>query len=385
MGPDENKNNFNGGVNLSPSNSMAPNSNPILTTTSTPPQSSALNPTLVSIPNPTLDPTPNPRAQFTAGNRLGMRQSRKFSAKEELDRISNDLNLNSANAATPIGANNVAFNSATLSGAKPKASSTKKPLIFALIGVTVVAVVGLIAILALKPNEKMASSGDPLRDKFNLFANYVLYGEESTADIKDENYEIGNTYYLGELKYKDGNENEKRQALEQYFVKASEKFSNFYDEYQKSGRTELEQLLAAYPDKLDLMHYETIAPTAGSNEILRLYSSRSNYQELLDNYYKPYQASQKQNTKNYIKNYRVKVDGFINLLSRYKQFNCLDAVNETITNFCLSNKIAGFVSMRKEYYAYLDYFSEMARKKDKQSYIVFGSIWKINEELYGKQ
>lgn len=384
MGPDENKNNFNGGVNLSPSNSMAPNSNPILTTTSTPSQSSTLNPTLAPTPNPALDPTPNPRAQFTAGNRLGMRQSRKFSAREELNRISNDLNLNSANAA-PTGANNVAFNSATLSGAKPKASSTKKPLIFALIGVTVVAVVGLIAILTLKPNEKMASSGDPLRDKFNLFANYVLYGEESTADIKDENYEIGNTYYLGELKYKDGNENEKRQALEQYFIKASEKFSNFYDEYQKSGRTELEQLLATYPDKLDLMHYETIAPTAGSSEILRLYSSRSNYQELLDNYYKPYQASQKQNTKNYIKNYRVKVDGFINLLSRYKQFNCLDAVNETITNFCLSNKIAGFVSMRKEYYAYLDYFSEMARQKDKQSYIVFGSIWKINEELYGKQ
>lgn len=384
MGPDENKNNFNGGVNLSPSNSMAPNSTPILTTTSTSSQSSALNPTLAPTPNPALDPTPNPRAQFTAGNRLGMRQSRKFSAKEELDRISSDLNLNSANT-TPIGANNTAFGGAALGGAKPKTGSTKKPLIFALIGVTVVAATGLIAILALKPNEKMASSGDPLRDKFNLFANYVLYGEESTADIKDENYEIGNTYYLGELKYKDGNENEKRQALEQYFIKASEKFSSFYDEYQKSGRTELEQLLAAYPDKLDLMHYETIAPTAGSSEILRLYSSRSNYQELLDNYYKPYQASQKQNTKNYIKNYKVKVDGFINLLSRYKQFNCLDATNETITNFCLSNKIAGFVSMRKEYYAYLDYFSEMARRKDKQSYIVFGSIWKINEELYGKQ
>ena len=384
MGPDENKNNFNGGVNLSPSNSMAPNSNPILTTTSTPSQSSALNPTLAPTPNPALDPTPNPRAQFTAGNRLGMRQSRKFSAKEELNRISNDLNLNSANVA-PTGTNNAAFNSAALGGAKPKTGSTKKPLIFALIGITVVAVAGLIAILTLKPNEKMASSSDPLRDKFNRFANYVLYGEESIADIKDENYEIGNNYYLGELKYKDGNENENRQALDQYFVKASEKFSNFYDEYQKSGRTELEQLLAAYSDKLDLMHYETIAPTAGSNEILRLYSSRSNYQELLDNYYKPYQASQKQNTKNYIKNYRVKVDGFINLLSRYKQFNCLDAVNETITNFCLSNKIAGFVSMRKEYYVYLDYFSEMARQKDKQSYAVFGPIWKINEELYGKQ
>lgn len=384
MGPDENKNNFNGGVNLNPPNSIAPNSTTILTTTSTPPQSSMLNPTLAPTPNPALDPTPNPRAQFTAGNRLGMRQSRKFSAKEELNRISNDLNLNSANAA-PTGTNNAAFNSAALGGAKPKTGSTKKPLIFALIGITVVAAIGLIAILALKPNEKMSSSGDPLRDKFNLFANYVLYGEESTADIKDENYEIGNTYYLGELKYKDGNENEKRQALEQYFVKASEKFSNFYDEYQKSGRTELEQLLAAYPDKLDLMHYEMIAPTAGSSEIFRLYSSRSNYQEFLDNYYKPYQASQKQNTKNYIKNYRVKVDGFINLLSRYKQFNCLDAVSETITNFCLSNKIAGFVSMRKEYYAYLDYFSEMARQKDKQSYIVFGSIWKINEELYGKQ
>lgn len=376
MGPDENKNNFNGGVNLSPSNSMVPNSTPILTTTSMPPQSSTLN--------PALDPTPNPRAQFTAGNRLGMRQSRKFSAKEELNRISNDLNLNSANAA-PTGTNNIAFSGAALGVVKPKTGSTKKPLIFALIGITVVAATGLIAILTLKPNEKMASSGDPLRDKFNLFANYVLYGEESAADIKDENYEIGNTYYLGELKYKDGSENEKRQVLEQYFVKASEKFSNFYDEYQKSGRTELEQLLAAYPDKLDLMHYETIAPTAGSSEILRLYSSRSNYQELLDNYYKPYQASQKQNTKNYIKNYRVKVDGFINLLSRYKQFNCLDAANKTITNFCLSSKIAGFVSMRKEYYAYLDYFSEMARQKDKQSYIVFGSIWKINEELYGKQ
>lgn len=384
MGPDENKNNFNGGVNLNPPNSIAPNSTPILITTSTPYQSSTLNPALDPTPNPALDPTPNPRAQFTAGNRLGMRQSRKFSAKEELNRISNDLNLNSANA-TLVGANNVAFSDAALGGAKSKTGSTKKPLIFALIGVTVVAAIGLIAILALKPNEKMASSGDPLRDKFNLFANYVLYGEESAADIKDENYEIGNNYYLGELKYKDGNEDEKRQALEQYFVKASEKFSNFYDEYQKSGRTELEQLLAAYPDKLDLMHYETIAPTAGSSEIFRLYLKHDNYQEILDKHYKPYQTSQNQNTKNYIKNYRVKVDGFINLLSRYKQFNCLDAVNETITNFCLSSKIAGFMSMRKEYYAYLDYFSEMARRKDKQSYIVFGSIWKINEELYGKQ
>lgn len=191
MGPDENKNNFNGGVNLSPSNSMAPNSTPILTTTSTPPQSSALNPTLVSIPNPTLDPTPNPRAQFTAGNRLGMRQSRKFSAKEELNRISNDLNLNSANAA-PTGTNNAAFNSAALGGAKPKTGSTKKPLIFALIGITVVAVAGLAFALTIMGK---ASDRNDLgkRELFSAFNSYVSHYLGNEVDFS-KSYTVSDIY-----------------------------------------------------------------------------------------------------------------------------------------------------------------------------------------------
>lgn len=191
MGPDENKNNFNGGVNLNPPNSIAPNSTPILTTTSTPPQSSALNPTLVSIPNPTLDPTPNPRAQFTAGNRLGMRQSRKFSAKEELDRISNDLNLNSANAA-PTGTNNIAFSGAALGVVKPKTGSTKKPLIFALIGITVVAVAGLAFALTIMGK---ASDRNDLgkRELFSAFNSYVSHYLGNEVDFS-KSYTVSDIY-----------------------------------------------------------------------------------------------------------------------------------------------------------------------------------------------
>lgn len=218
MGPDENKNNFNGGVNLNPPNSIAPNSTPILTTTSTPPQSSMLNPTLAPTPNPALDPTPNPRAQFTAGNRLGMRQSRKFSAKEELDRISNDLNLNSANAATPIGANNVAFNSATLSGAKPKASSTKKPLIFALIGVTVVAATGLTFALTIMGK---ASDGSNLekRELFSAFNSYVSYYLGNEVDFS-KNYTVSDIYNV---------DNAIKNNNHEFFETAEKKFKSLVD------------------------------------------------------------------------------------------------------------------------------------------------------------
>ena len=209
MGPDENKNNFNGGVNLNPPNSIAPNSTPILTTTSTPSQSSTLN--------PALDPTPNPRAQFTAGNRLGMRQSRKFSAKEELDRISNDLNLNSANA-TPIGANNVAFNSATFGGMKPKTGSTKKPLIFALIGITVVAVVGLIFAFTIMGK---ASDRNDLgkRELFSAFNSYVSHYLGNEVDFS-KSYTVSDIYNV---------DNAIKNNDHEFFETAEKKFKSLVD------------------------------------------------------------------------------------------------------------------------------------------------------------
>lgn len=217
MGPDENKNNFNGGVNLSPSNSMAPNSNPILTATSTPSQSSTLNPTLAPTPNPALDPTPNPRAQFTAGNRLGMRQSRKFSAREELNRISNDLNLNSANAA-PTGANNVAFSGAALGGAKPKTGSTKKPLIFALIGITVVAATGLVFALTIMGKASDRSNSEK-RELFSAFNSYVSYYLGNEVDFS-KNYTVSDIYNV---------DNAIKNNDHEFFETAEKKFKSLVD------------------------------------------------------------------------------------------------------------------------------------------------------------
>ena len=242
MGPDENKNNFNGGVNLSPSNSMAPNSTPILTTTSTSSQSSALNPTLAPTPNPALDPTPNPRAQFTAGNRLGMRQSRKFSAKEELDRISSDLNLNSANAA-PTGANNVAFSGAALGGVTPKTDSTKKPLIFALIGVTVVAATGLVFALTIMGKVSDRSNLEK-RELFSTFNSYVSYYLGNEVDFS-KNYTVSDIYNV---------DNAIKNNDHEFFETAEKKFKSLVDSTNNVSSEILKKQIDQYKKIFDFAY-----------------------------------------------------------------------------------------------------------------------------------
>ena len=234
MGPDENKNNFNGGVNLSPSSSMTPNSTPILTTTSTSAQSSTFN--------PALDPTPNPRAQFTAGNRLGMRQSRKFSAKEELNRISNDLNLNSANA-TPTGTNNVAFSGAALGGVKPKTGSTKKPLIFALIGITVVAAIGLVFVLTIMGKASDRSDLEK-RELFSTFNSYVSYYLGNEVDFS-KNYTVSDIYNV---------DNAIKNNDHEFFETAEKKFKSLVDSTNNVSSEILKKQIDQYKKIFDFAY-----------------------------------------------------------------------------------------------------------------------------------
>ena len=164
MGHDEDKNNFNGGANLVSPASTASGPNPAVSVNPSPsPMSSTNNPS----PNPMIPVVPNPRAQFTSGNRLGMRQSRTFSAQEELNRISNDLNPNSTTPTAPVG-------DIILGSEKPK--KNRKPLIFALVGVAIVAVIGVVAALALvnNPKNKTKIANSEISAKFNEFVDFYL-------------------------------------------------------------------------------------------------------------------------------------------------------------------------------------------------------------------
>ena len=349
-----------------PAVSVNPSPNPVLPTNS--PSS-----------NPTIPVTPNPRAQFTSGNRLGMRQSRTFSAQEELNRISNDLNPNSTTPTAPVG-------DIILGGEKPK--KNKKPLIFALVGVAIVAVIGVVAALLLKNGNIIKSPEMVLREKFNLYANYMLYGEDSTTDIKDKEYSPGNTYQLGKIQSSLSDKESTNKALDEYFTKAEEKFSNFYDEYKKTGKTDLKKILEEYDNRLDLFHHEKLVRPILIRNIMSIHThadAKANYEEYFNSQYKKYYSSKKQYTKDFINNYKTNFLGIIELLKKYDQFKCFDRIKKMINNFCLNSKNINFVSLKREYDNYMKYFFNLISEENEQPRYIFRSIWQIKKGIYEEE
>ncbi len=167
MGHDEDKNNFNGGIN-------------------------PVNPVSV---------TPNPRAQFT-GNRIGMRQARTFNSQDELERISTP---------TPQMSN--------ITGGAAKKKSPMKLIVVLLVLTMLVAGGAAIFLSIQKKNSGNGIVSNNVLEKFNDFAKVYL-GEDVSFD---EEYSMSTSYAVDEA-IEEGDDTFFEKAEEKYddFISAIE-------------------------------------------------------------------------------------------------------------------------------------------------------------------
>jgi len=212
----------------------------------------------------------------------------------------------------------------------------------------------------------------------------MLYGEDSTADIKDKEYSPGNTYQLGKIQSSLSDKESTNKALDEYFTKAEEKFSSFYDEYKKNNIIKLNKILSDHGDNLDMLHYELLAPSLNGRAIMSFYANNKKNTDFIDQYFTVHRKSQNQKTIDKANDYKNKVTNFINLLARYDQYKCFNVKNEIVNSSCLVSRDKNFMLLRKEYEEYISYFSDNVIKNSKLVDEIFASIWRVKEVLYEK-
>ena len=122
----------------------------------------------------------------------------------------------------------------------PKSTKKIAPGIIALIVIVIILLFAGIAFLIINRNNGGSGSAAPsaIKEAFNSYANYVLYGKDSTEDIEDiTNSDVVITPYFESL-----NDDEKAQ----YITTATEKYNNFINLYYAEDRN-LDDLVDTNP------------------------------------------------------------------------------------------------------------------------------------------
>jgi len=268
----------NSGVNPVPN----PGATPPIGPAPAPVQSPAPMANLNSMPNPTPAPTPAPIQSPTPPP--------QFSSD------SGDIVINSA----------------------PKSTKKFTPGVIALIVIVVILLFAGISFLIINRNNGSSGSATPsaIKEAFNSYVNYVLYGKDSTEDIEDiTNSDVVITPYFESL-----DDNEKAQ----YITTATEKYNNFINLYYAEDRN-LDDLVDTNPLEDYFQSFPRIK-ILSEQDVLDLYNQYGKSeatQKIKDNY----------NIANVSNNIAVYVDDSEELSNAY-----LDIIANIDSAGCLSNR-----------------------------------------------
>ncbi len=232
--------------------------------TSTPTQPIASNtPTMPNIPPASSTPTPQPIPQLTQPTPQPTAPPTQTPPK-------------SSPASRPSP--RLSSDDIILPSSNPKPKGDKKPLIIGAIvlaGAAVIAGIVLLMTGAFNNNSGSVEATDA-KGKFNIYANYLLFGEDSKENIPDFDQ---NELYTFENIFNQMNENNEEVTNEpseenlQYINNLKNLFDDFYNAYSAQN-SEVSESVNEYKDSLDFIYAyvnfvppsdEEILSTANSN------------------------------------------------------------------------------------------------------------------------
>ena len=274
----------NSGVNPVPN----PGATPPIGPAPAPVQSPAPMANLNSMPNPTPAPTPTPIQSPTPPS--------QFSSD------SGDIIINSA----------------------PKSTKKIAPGIIALIVIVIILLFAGIAFLIINRNNGSSGSATPsaIKEAFNSYVNYVLYGKNSNENIEDiANFNTIITPYFESL------DNEEKT---QYISTAIEKYDSFTNLYYAEGRN-LDDLIDTNSLQDYFQDYARI-DQLGEADVLDLYNKygKSETAQMIKKNYNITNISN--NLAAYVDDLEELSDTYLNIIANIDNAGCLS--NGSIIENC---------------------------------------------------
>lgn len=255
---------------------------------------------------------------------------------------------------------------------------SKKGVIVGVVVAVVLAVVG-VGIWFLIQN--LTGNGmTAIRNSFNEFANYFLYGTESAQDIEGT-YQYGDSYWLADGGHTD-------EQIAEHFRTAEEKYQKFYKAYTEytakhanAVSAETKTKVDEYYNNLDLLNYLHKYPNLSANDILNAYSEVSDEIDgAITEYYGEFLKSTVQNTRDYADEYISNIYSLIGAFRTYENNGCFN--NGVVARRCLQDTTNDLIiEANKQYNDFLAFYKTRAELDREISISVYQDIWLISREL----
>ena len=256
--------------------------------------------------------TPNPRAQFTSGNRLGMRPARNFSAMDELNRITE------AEQRENLEANGGDVVIATAE-AQPK---DKKLFIIAILAAAVVIVFAIGFFIKGGISNIIGgnnASGD-YKKEFNQYANYLISGEMSEAALTGSNDGLRNYAFNKAVR---GTSEEKSKFINEMYGL----FEKFHTDFTaaKVNDSALNSRVSSYYSNLKMIYLYEKADKIDDAKIIQEYMevSEQSARNMIANSYNDLASSDSEVAKMYAETLREANYAYLTQLVRANSAGCI--------------------------------------------------------------
>ena len=254
---------------------------------------------------------------------------------------------------------------------EPQNKTSKKGLVIGAIVVALLLAVGLVVMVVTSRSGSGGGRELTARERFNMLLNYVISGEESTADVTEE-YSSDAKYYFNEQQKTMAN----REAL---YAKTSELLDNFmkaYDELGDKGsfssdEGEFERTMKIEKGRIDFIELALIEPVIINSKMLEEYNTygrkkavdsllvRYNNASVIDNNY----------AKRFLVIFQNYVDSAMNIFELFDRNGCI--INGSLNYECMQSK---------EDNSLAKYFAEQ-KQRNKVAYITLNSYYDLREDF----
>ena len=231
----------------------------------------------------------------------------------------------SSGGAVPGGLSNSSAGGDIILAGGENTKKSRKGLFIGLAAVAVLLIIGLFALLTMNGGGGVDVSTSA-KESFNAYANYLLYGEESTAKIEDT-YSYDEVYALGE--FGDANNS----AIKAFYVKALELWNGFEAVAGDVSDENLAQIMRRNSENLNFAKEVFSYPDIDEQELLAQISNSDI--DMVKTWINTQYASLMNSDDQKIKRYGENASNYYNLYAEYldklKSAGCLASDAETET------------------------------------------------------
>lgn len=221
---------------------------------------------------------------------------------------------------------------------------SRKKLIVAVVAI-ILAIGGLAAILFLRSGGG-GNAGVNVNTKqaFYRYANYLLYGEDSDAELQEKSEEVGSEedeeveddmdmYALDEVVADADSTGEEGEILaSEYFAKAEQLWNTFYGSLGGGINSELKETVENYKEDLEFTKLFVEAPVLDEDVFAEKFvtMNRANLNKWIESYYEDFLNSGYEKIKEYGQNGIQYYGLYADYLEQVKAMGCLDENGEMI-------------------------------------------------------